>query len=167
MADELVTIATYSDPMFAHIAQARLEAEGIESYLINENLAGMHWLYSSALGGVKLQVRRVDVAQAGAIMEEIQSKQEVKTAQARSVELTCPECESSNVVAEAEWSGWAVIIWIALTGVFVVAIVMHRTWIVSVPLLLWFMLGWFLQRKNWRCGDCGFEWTGRKRRFPT
>ena len=33
MCDELVTIGTYNDPMFAHIAQAHLEAEGIESYL--------------------------------------------------------------------------------------------------------------------------------------
>lgn len=35
----------------------RLEAEGIEAWLADEHLVQTDWLYSIAVGGIKLQVR--------------------------------------------------------------------------------------------------------------
>ena len=57
MSDKLVTIARFDDPLMAHIAQAKLESEGIESFITDENIAGTYSLLSNTLGGVKLQVK--------------------------------------------------------------------------------------------------------------
>ena len=52
----LTTIARFRNPVSAHIARARLEAEGIPAFLADEHLVGVQWLYSDAVGGVKLNV---------------------------------------------------------------------------------------------------------------
>jgi hypothetical protein len=58
--DEFITVATYDKPIDAHIALGRLAAEGIEAQLFDENMVQMDWLYSIALGGIKLRVARGD-----------------------------------------------------------------------------------------------------------
>ena len=68
MTDELITIATYSEPMMAHIAQAKLEAEGIESFIADENTVATVWSYAIMTGGAKLQVRQNDAQQARQIL---------------------------------------------------------------------------------------------------
>lgn len=55
--EELVTIAEFNSAQEAHLLRARLGAEGIESYLINEN---MNTMLGIGLGAVKLQVRLRD-----------------------------------------------------------------------------------------------------------
>jgi hypothetical protein len=52
----LTTIARYRNPIDAHIARARLEAEGIPSFVADEHLIGVNGFYSDVLGGVKLNV---------------------------------------------------------------------------------------------------------------
>ena len=52
----LTTVARFQNPVSAHIARARLEAEGIPAFLADEHLVGVQWLYSDAVGGVKLNV---------------------------------------------------------------------------------------------------------------
>ncbi len=52
----LVTIASFSFPHEAHIARAKLDSEGIPAVLADEFTISMQWLYSNALGGVKVQV---------------------------------------------------------------------------------------------------------------
>jgi hypothetical protein len=54
----MVTVAAYDDMPSAHIAMGRLRAEGIECWLADENLVQTDWLYSIAVGGIKLQVDR-------------------------------------------------------------------------------------------------------------
>jgi hypothetical protein len=58
--DEFITIATYDKVTDAHIALGRLSVEGIEAQLFDQNIVQMDWLYSIALGGVKLRVARGD-----------------------------------------------------------------------------------------------------------
>lgn len=67
--DELVTVATYDRVMDAHIALGRLTAEGIEARLFDDQMVQMDWLYSIALGGVKLRVARGDAKAARAVLE--------------------------------------------------------------------------------------------------
>ena len=64
-----VTIARYDTMPEAHIALGRLEAEGIDAWLADEHLVQTDWLYSIAVGGIKLQVNAEDVAQASAILD--------------------------------------------------------------------------------------------------
>lgn len=66
--DEFVTIATYDKVVDAHIARGRLLAEGIEAQLFDEQMVQMDWLYSIALGGIKLRVTRGDAKAARAVL---------------------------------------------------------------------------------------------------
>ena len=72
--DEFVTVATYDKPIDAHIALGRLAAEGIEAQLFDENMVQMDWLYSIALGGIKLRVARGDEMAARKVLETDYSK---------------------------------------------------------------------------------------------
>lgn len=58
--DAYVTIATFDKTTDAHIAMGRLVAEGIPAQLFDDNMVQMDWLYSIALGGIKLRVARVN-----------------------------------------------------------------------------------------------------------
>lgn len=66
--DEFVTIATYDQTIDAHIALGRLSAEGIEAQLFDDNMVQMDWLYSIALGGIKLRVARIDAKAAREVL---------------------------------------------------------------------------------------------------
>ncbi|WP_395792636.1 DUF2007 domain-containing protein [Aquimonas sp.] len=52
----LITVATFSFPHEAHFAKMRLDAEGIPAFIADEHTINMQWLYSNAMGGVRLQV---------------------------------------------------------------------------------------------------------------
>lgn len=67
--DEFVTVATYDKSIDAHIALGRLAAEGIEGMLFDEQMVQMDWLYSIALGGIKLRVARSDAGAAQRVLE--------------------------------------------------------------------------------------------------
>ena len=67
--DEFVTIATYDKVTDAHIALGRLAAEGIEAQLFDDHLVQMDWLYSIAVGGIKLRVSRGDAKAAQVVLE--------------------------------------------------------------------------------------------------
>lgn len=56
MQDHLVTVATYSQPYEAHLAQQRLQEAGIPAFIANEHTISINWLYSNALGGVQVLV---------------------------------------------------------------------------------------------------------------
>lgn len=64
------TIASYRDLPLAELAKAKLESEGIYCHLLDQYHIGINWLYSNALGGIKVQVRTEDVAIANQILNE-------------------------------------------------------------------------------------------------
>jgi hypothetical protein len=70
MSDELTLIASFSHPFEAHLAKGKLESEGIEAYIADENIVGINWLYSNLVGGVKLKVREIDREKALEILHE-------------------------------------------------------------------------------------------------
>lgn len=67
--DELVTVATYDKITDAHIALGRLAAEGIKAMLFDEQMVQMDWLYSIALGGIKLRVARSAAGSARRVLD--------------------------------------------------------------------------------------------------
>ena len=130
----LITIGQYSQGAYAHIAKSRLEAEGIESIILDENLILVNWLYSNAIGGVKLQVRSTDVEKAKAIIEE-QPETRPEEIKKRDTNLIhCPTCGSDEIYFEKIARKPAFISWILL----------------GIPLP-------FLKMK-WKCYGCGHEW---------
>ncbi|MGK2941510.1 MAG: putative signal transducing protein [Immundisolibacter sp.] len=53
---EFVTVGVFTNPLDAHLAKGRLEAEGISAHILNEHYIWANWPLSDALGGVKVQV---------------------------------------------------------------------------------------------------------------
>ncbi len=91
--DAWTTIASFRDVPSAYIARARLDAEDVPTNVADEHKVGVAWLYSQAIGGVKLQVLESDVRRARAILEAPQPGEE-----ADSVSYgACPSCGGINV----------------------------------------------------------------------
>ena len=78
LSQRLVTIATFSFPQEAYIFKTKLESQGIQSYIEDEYVVTMMWLYSLAVGGVKLKVRESDEALAIEIISQETRVHEVK-----------------------------------------------------------------------------------------
>lgn len=68
MAEELVTVATFSTPHEASLAKADLEACGIPAFTADEFTIGVNPLYSNALGGIKVRVPASFLAEAQAVL---------------------------------------------------------------------------------------------------
>lgn len=73
MSDKLVTIGAFEYVSDLQVLKARLEAEGIQVILKDENVLNTDPMISYAIGGVKLQVFNQDVAQAIEIYNEIRA----------------------------------------------------------------------------------------------
>lgn len=130
ISHNLITIATFNYPAQAHILRAKLETQGIWSFVADENLVAINWLCSNVIGGVKLQVKEQDVARALEILgiePEDFGEEEVE-------DERCPHCLSSNIHYEKY----------AIPAVF-------ASWLLlSLPLP-------FLKRK-WKCANCDHRW---------
>ncbi|WP_444912317.1 putative signal transducing protein [Microbulbifer sp. PAAF003] len=92
----LVTVARFSFPYEAQIAKARLESEGIHAFIADEHTVNMQWLYSNAMGGIRLQVSERDLDEANKILNQDRSilvDQEL----GHDEERVCESCSSRNV----------------------------------------------------------------------
>ncbi|MFO1518965.1 MAG: DUF2007 domain-containing protein [bacterium] len=70
MSAPFVTIATFSRPFEAYLAKGKLESEGIEVFIADENIVGINWLLSNLVGGVKIQVREEEREKAVEILNQ-------------------------------------------------------------------------------------------------
>ncbi|BHH81873.1 putative signal transducing protein [Desulforhopalus sp. 52FAK] len=94
------TVISYFDLPLAELAKAKLESEGIPCFLLNKHHVGMNWMYSNALGGVKVQVhtenfeRAMDIltTDESAILSEID--QEFPEVEKNDI---CRKCGSANL----------------------------------------------------------------------
>lgn len=132
MKKKLVTVATFSQAIEAHLIKSKLEWENIECTLADENIVNINWLYSNAVGGVKLQVKESDVKKALDIIGKKQTISDV--IQQSGNGFQCPKCNSSNVQYEKFSRRLVFISWLLL----------------GVPFP-------FLKRK-YKCVECNYEW---------
>jgi hypothetical protein len=63
-SEDLVTVATFRNYIKAQFAQTRLLTSGMQAFLFDDNTIRMNWLWSTALGGVKLRVPAEDIVEA-------------------------------------------------------------------------------------------------------
>ncbi|MCD6505074.1 DUF2007 domain-containing protein [Candidatus Poribacteria bacterium] len=137
MPERFITVATFDNPFKAHLAKSRLESSGIECFLSDEFIVTVNWLYSNAVGGVKLQVRESDLERASEILSmgpsdvEVSDWEELDEGPMRP---RCPRCNSANVHYERYSRRFMYLSWLFL----------------GIPFLL-------LKRK-WRCDECGYRW---------
>lgn len=66
---DLITIATFSNSIEAHISRSLLESQGIPCFLKDEHTINANPMYHLALGGIKLQVWEKDVVNAVTVMK--------------------------------------------------------------------------------------------------
>ena len=71
---ELVTVGIYSHVYEADLAVSRLESEGIMAFAADEFMVNLNWLYSNAIGGVRLQVPAPDAERAREILSTDESE---------------------------------------------------------------------------------------------
>jgi hypothetical protein len=127
------TVASFREPFKAHLAKGRLEAEGIQALVLDENLARINWGFSQAIGGVKIQVSEEHLDQAREILGADYTH-ELSAFEEAQLEATpddvCPEC-GSDLISPRRYSLWSLI-----------------------PSLV-FLLPIFFRRKKRMCNECG------------
>lgn len=111
----MIVLARFSFPHEAHIAKANLESAGIKSFVADEHTVNTQWLYSNAIGGVRLMVSEADVEEATEILacdfseslenhsEAIGEKQDI-----------CPNCGSHDISAHTQGKRSAFLVFILL-----------------------------------------------------
>ena len=108
----LTTIASYSFPWEAQIAKARLDAEGIPAFVADEQTINMQWLYSNAMGGVRLQVPQAFASRAVEILAEDHSD-ELEEEQGDDP-VVCSACGSANTEPHQLGRRWAFLVFLGL-----------------------------------------------------
>jgi hypothetical protein len=116
MRQELVTVGSFTYPVGAWLAKLRLDHAGIASYVADENLISTYWLYSNALGGVKLQVARNDVRAAMEVLSEGPASTSDERARLSTdvPDTTCPVCGSTEVVWQKYWRRAVFLCWLVV-----------------------------------------------------
>jgi hypothetical protein len=136
MAPRLLnTVAVFRDVLDAELARSKLQSQGIDAQLADCATIGVSWNYSNALGGVKVQVRSSQIAQASKALraDESAALAAIDAALGRRTALVCPTCRSDAVGEVNNTRKFAA--WFMLFG---------------VPLV------WFSKRN--RCNRCGHRW---------
>lgn len=134
----LVVVAAYSFPHEAQLARATLEGAGIAALVADDHVVRMNWLFSNAVGGVKVLVRAEDLGAAREILGEPCAPVPAEPPGAAG-EAGCPRCGEDEVETVQRGKRWAFLSWL----------------LVSVPLVP-------VVRRQ-RCRACGHVWkaTGR------
>jgi len=132
----LVTLRAYINPIDAELARAQLDLAGIAATVQDQHLVSIQWLYSNAIGGVKVKVDEEDLSAAREILDQENS---AALADLPESEFSladgdlCPVCESSAVHHSRVQRNAAA--FSLATG---------------LPLLAW--------RRHWVCENCGHSW---------
>lgn len=135
----LITVGSFTGPLEAHLAKGRLEAEGIPVFIAHENHIWANWVYSHALGGVKLQVAREFAEEAKKILHHHLRGDYEHTLREQFPDLEerkCPKCGSKEFKSR-------------LPFVTVLLIVLTFGLLnIIFP----------LRRDNYLCSKCGTKW---------
>jgi len=89
------TIATFSKPEEAHLFRTRLEAAGIPAYVQDEHFVQLDWLYSNAIGGVRVQISDEDIDAARDFLVN-----DAPQAAPDAVDVLCPKCGSGKTAPD-------------------------------------------------------------------
>ena len=134
MADSVITLWKYRDLPEALTVRAKLQSEGIECFLADENAIRLDWFWSNAFGGIRLQLLEENAQAAIDILsEEIPPTLAAEEPGQEYVQPRCPKCNSLDVKFE-EYSG------------------------LSLAFLYAFSLPIPIHSNYWKCEECGQKW---------
>jgi hypothetical protein len=136
--DKIIVYQSYPDPIKASIIKGLIRFYGIECFLTDENIVTLNALYSSAVGGVKLNVFEKDIDQITSILQSENIPSEtVNFSDDEKCKLVCPNCNSQNV----SYGG-------SVTRKFGYADILISCLINIYPITM---------RKTFHCFDCDYE----------
>jgi hypothetical protein len=105
--DDWKTIITFTSPQEAYMAKGYLESQGIGSFIMDDMTAQVNFLYSNAIGGVKVLVSDEDYEQGIEILKkggyinmniaETNSQLNIVSADKKTDKKICPFCQSDNI----------------------------------------------------------------------
>ena len=130
---ELVTVRQFRDLPEALLAKGSLESAGIECFLADENLVRLDWFISNFIGGIKLNVRRDDEANARKLLDEPILEGLYVQGVGLYEQPRCPKCGSLDVNFQELDKPIA-----------------YMSAFLRVPIPV--------QRPAWKCHACGVEW---------
>jgi hypothetical protein len=93
----LVTIRQFRDLPEALLAKGSLESAGIECFLCDDNLVRLDWFISNFIGGIKLNVRPADEANARKLLDEPILEGLYVQGVGLYEQPRCPRCQSLDV----------------------------------------------------------------------
>jgi len=128
MHEVLVTIGTYTTSADAYIVKGLLESAGVTCYIFDEN---MNFMYSQAVGGIKL---KVPSSQRILAIEILSQNQKSVSEELSEEKYECPRCGS----LETEYKKSSIIISFLASLLFAI----------PVPPV----------KKKLKCKVCGFGW---------
>src|SRR5271155_5070637 len=82
----MVTIRTCSTLPDAQVIQSQLKGSGIEAFLPDELTVQNYWLWTNAIGGVRVQILEEDVERAAEVLDEKPVEAQKQAAK------SCPHC---------------------------------------------------------------------------
>jgi hypothetical protein len=135
---EMVTIAKFRDLPEALLAQGNLNSSGIEAVLLDDNLVRLDWLWSNAVGGIKLQVQAEDADEATEILNQPIPEAFEFGGAGDYRQPECRRCKSLDVTFQEIYK----------------PVAYGSLW-VGLPLPI--------HRKAWKCRACGNEWDDNNR----
>jgi len=133
----LVLLRRFRDLPEALLAKGKLDSSEVPSFLVDDNTVRMDWLWSNAIGGVKILVEAEDFSQAAKLLNEpipegLDFQESETYAQPR-----CPKCQSLDINFEELYKP------LAFSSLFV-----------SFPLPV--------HREGWICNECGHIWNDER-----
>jgi hypothetical protein len=138
----LVTVADYIFSPLAYLSQAKLESEGIRSFVFDEHIINADWLYLIAIGGVKLKVGEADAEKAIRILKEVRDSVPGTSEQPGE---GCPRCLSSFIHYETFHVRRTYI-------VMAISVLFGTQFAIFIPIFI---------KKKWKCNSCGYEWKNK------
>ena len=139
----LITAATYTNPIEAHIVRGRLECEGIVAFVSHEHHIWAKWSLSQALGGVKVQVASSNMERASSVISDINSGKFIESVMESGLEedhINCHRCQS-NQVSSLSWP-----------------------WKLSLVSLFFLLIPLPYTTKLVKCDACKFTWINNQDR---
>src|SRR5690242_68109 len=98
MPENLITLWRYRDLPEALIARSKLDAEGFDCFLADDNIVGLEWYWSNFVGGVRLRVREDDSESALEVLaQEIPAAFSAEEVGEEYEQPACPRCGSRDV----------------------------------------------------------------------
>jgi len=92
MTNQWITLGSFEFQSDVQVIKGKLESEGIQVNLKDENTVGVEPFASNAIGGIKLQVLKQDEASARAIYDQIRNYAVDEEGNL----ITCPNCKKQR-----------------------------------------------------------------------